>query len=66
MISFQSSSDRSDSSGRVRTLVNSTSHDRLLPRHQKECEMNISSCSGMPSDLKSICRILNWRLPRLS
>ena len=28
--------------------------------------MNISSCSGMPSDLKSICRILNWRLPGLS
>ena len=28
--------------------------------------MNMSSCSGMPSDWKSICRILNWRVPMLS
>ena len=35
--------------------MKSTSQDRLLPRHQNVCEMNISSCSGMPSDLKSIC-----------
>ena len=35
MISFQSSVDRSDSSGKVRTLVNSTSQIRLLPLHQK-------------------------------
>ena len=50
MMSFQSSVDRSDSSGKVRTLVKSRSHDRLLPRHTNECEMNMSSCSGMPSE----------------
>ena len=66
MISFQSSPDRSDSSGKIRTFVNSTSQERLLPRHQKVCEMNISSCSGTLIDLKSICLSLDWRLPGLS
>ena len=42
-ISFQSSRHRSDSSGSTRTLVNSTSHARRLPRHRKLCEMNNSS-----------------------
>ena len=32
MMSFQSSAARNDSSGSVRTFVNSRSHDRLLPR----------------------------------
>jgi hypothetical protein len=35
MISFQSSRERNDSSGNVRTLVNNTSHERRLPRHRK-------------------------------